>query len=136
MGLGVALNTNRPVIVLDGDGAALMKMGNLATIGVQGASNLIHIILDNGVHDSTGGQSTVSVNVNFAEVACNCGYRLGVSADSLASFEQGFRSCLGQPGPSMLHVRIAPGSMAGLGRPTVTPREVALRFKGFLAQPQ
>ena len=136
MGLGVALNTQRPVIVLDGDGAALMKMGNLATIGTHAPANLIHIVLDNGVHDSTGGQATVSANVNFAEIACNCGYRGGVSADSLPSFEQGLALCLDQPGPSLLHVRIAPGSIAKLGRPTVTPRDVARRFKDFLARPQ
>ena len=63
MGLGVALNIGRPVVVLDGDGAALMKLGALATIGAQGPENLIHLVLDNGVHDSTGGQATVSANV-------------------------------------------------------------------------
>ena len=55
MGLGVALHTPRPVVVLDGDGAALMKLGNLATIGSRAPANLVHIVLDNGVHDSTGG---------------------------------------------------------------------------------
>ena len=49
------MNTHRPVIVLDGDGAALMKLGTFATIGATGPNNLIHIVLDNGVHDSTGG---------------------------------------------------------------------------------
>ena len=58
MGLGVALNVARPVIVLDGDGAALMKMGSLATIGAQAPKNLVHIVLDNSVHESTGGQAT------------------------------------------------------------------------------
>jgi phosphonopyruvate decarboxylase len=66
MALGVALNTTRPVVVLDGDGAALMKLGNLATIGSRAPANLVHIILDNGVHDSTGGQATVSLSVDFA----------------------------------------------------------------------
>ena len=57
MGLGVALHTARPVVVLDGDGAALMKLGNLATIGSRAPANLVHVVLDNGVHDSTGGQA-------------------------------------------------------------------------------
>src|SRR3546814_4314128 len=75
MGLGVALNVRRPVIVLDGDGAALMKMGSMATIGAEAPANLIHILLDNGVHDSTGGQQTASPGVDFARVALACGYR-------------------------------------------------------------
>ena len=74
MGLGIALNTERPVLVLDGDGAALMKLGALATIGAHAPGNLIHVVLDNGVHDSTGGQATVSPNVDFAAVAQACGY--------------------------------------------------------------
>ena len=60
MGLGIALNTQRPVLVLDGDGAALMMLGAMATIGAHAPGNLIHVLLDNGVHDSTGGQATVS----------------------------------------------------------------------------
>ena len=82
MGLGVALNTARPVVVLDGDGAALMKMGSLATIGAQAPANLVHVVLDNGVHDSTGGQATVSPIVDFAGVALACGYASGAACDS------------------------------------------------------
>ena len=65
-GLGVALNSTKRVVVLDGDGAALMKMGTLATVGAYGPENLIHIVLDNGTYDSTGGQPTVSASVDFA----------------------------------------------------------------------
>ncbi|MEE8500946.1 MAG: phosphonopyruvate decarboxylase, partial [Kiloniellales bacterium] len=79
MGLGVALNARRPVVVLDGDGAALMKLGAFATIGAQGPENLVHLVLDNGIHDSTGGQATVSANVDFARVALACGYRRAVA---------------------------------------------------------
>ena len=64
MGLGVALNVEGPVVVLDGDGAALMKMGALATIGAYRPENLIHVVLDNGTYDSTGGQPTVSPSVD------------------------------------------------------------------------
>jgi phosphonopyruvate decarboxylase len=133
MGLGVALNTPRPVVVLDGDGAALMKLGNLATIGSRAPANLVHVVLDNGVHDSTGGQATVSPNVDFAAVALACGYASGTSADSLAGFERAFRATRDEPGPHLLHVRIAPGSHAELGRPTIKPPEVARRFRAFLA---
>ena len=133
MGLGVALNANRPVVVLDGDGAALMKMGSLATIGAYAPDNLIHIVLDNGTYDSTGGQPTVSESVNFAGVAANCGYALGIRCDSLDGFTRALERTKGQGGPCLIHMRVRPGSMKDLGRPTIGPAEVALRFKEFLA---
>ena len=133
MGLGVALNVNRPVVVLDGDGAALMKMGSFATIGAQAPKNLIHVILDNGVHDSTGGQATVSPIVDFARVALACGYRTGTVIDDLDGFDQVFAAAMASEGPHLVHARIAPGSLSKLGRPTVKPPEVARRFKRFLA---
>jgi phosphonopyruvate decarboxylase len=135
MGLGVALHTPRPVVVLDGDGAALMKLGNLATIGSRAPANLVHVVLDNGVHDSTGGQATVSANVDFAAVALACGYESGMSCDSLRGFEQALGATCDQSGPHLIHARIAPGSLQKLGRPTVTPPEVARRFRRFLAGP-
>ncbi|MFT8243581.1 phosphonopyruvate decarboxylase [Roseomonas sp. BN140053] len=133
MGLGVALNTERPVVVLDGDGAALMKLGSLATIGAYAPARLVHVVLDNGVHDSTGGQATVSASVDFAAVALACGYRFAAAAASLDGFEAAFREALAAGGPALIHLRIAPGSMKVLGRPTVTPEAVARRFQAFLA---
>jgi phosphonopyruvate decarboxylase len=135
MGLGVALNTSRPVVVLDGDGAALMKLGNLATIGSRAPANLVHVVLDNGVHDSTGGQATVSPSVDFAAVALACGYASGATCDSPEGFERALRETRSGPGPHLIHARIAPGSLAKLGRPTVGPAEVARRFRRFLAAP-
>ena len=135
MGLGVALNTKRPVIVLDGDGGALMKLGAFATIGAMAPDNLIHIILDNGVHDSTGGQPTVSPSVDFAGVALYCGYAGAALADNLDGFEKAFAIARENPGPYLIHIRIRPGSLDNLGRPTLSPREVADRFKAFLADP-
>ena len=132
MGLGVALNTEKPIIVLDGDGALLMKMGTMATIGAQAPKKFIHIILDNGVHDSTGGQATVSPNVDFARVALACGYRTGSVTDDLKNFSTVFQIALESDGPHLIHARISPGSLGVLGRPTVKPPEVARRFKQFL----
>jgi len=134
MGLGVALNVSRPVVVLDGDGAALMKLGSLATIGAYAPAGLIHIVLDNGVHDSTGGQPTVSNTVDFAGVALACGYRHAVSCDTLDGFAAAYRSAAGGPKPALIHARIAAGSMSKLGRPTIAPDDVARRFKAFLAE--
>ena len=134
MALGVALTTGRRTLVLDGDGAALMKLGSLATIGAQQPAGLLHVILDNGVHDSTGGQATASPSVDFAAVALACGYRRAFTCDSTAGFAEAFKQALAADGPILLHARIRPGSLAKLGRPTIAPHEVAQRFRGFLAR--
>lgn len=134
MALGVALNTPKRVVVIDGDGAALMKLGTLATIGAEAPANLVHLLLDNGVHDSTGGQATVSASVDFARVALACGYAHAASVDDLAGFDAAWAEATAAAGPAMIHLRIAPGSMKTLGRPTVTPEAVARRFKAFLAR--
>jgi phosphonopyruvate decarboxylase len=135
MGLGLALITGRRAIVLDGDGAALMKLGAMATIGATQPPGLLHILLDNGVHDSTGGQATVSPTVDFAGVAIACGYAHAFSCDSIGGFAAACVQALAQTGPVLLHVRIRPGSMEKLGRPTIAPHEVALRFRDFVCQP-
>ena len=133
MGLGIALNTVRSVLVLDGDGAALMKLGTLATIGAHAPGNLIHVLLDNGVHDSTGGQATVSPNVDFAAVAQACGYPRAYRCDTESGFAQALEAALTDGSrPALIHALIAPGSVAELGRPTVSPREVARRFRSFI----
>jgi len=134
MGLGIAMTTGRRTIVLDGDGAALMKLGGLATIGAYRPPGLLHVILDNGVHDSTGGQATVSPSVDFAGVALACGYVHVFVCDSAAGFTEAFAQALATTGPALLHVRIRPGSLERLGRPTVAPHEVAQRFRAFLRQ--
>jgi len=135
LALGITLNSRRKVIVLDGDGAMLMKLGTLATIGAHGPGNLVHVLLDNGVHDSTGGQATVSPVVDFADAALACGYASGYSCDSLDGFDRAFREALEEgAAPAMIHVRIKPGSLEKLSRPTVPPYEVARRFKAFLAK--
>lgn len=134
MGLGIALNAKRPVLVLDGDGAALMKLGTVATVGAHAPGNLIHVVLDNGVHDSTGGQATVSPNVDFAAVAHACGYPRAFRCDGEAGFESALKAAFAEgPGPVLIHALIAPGSRENLGRPTIAPRDVARRFRSFLA---
>jgi phosphonopyruvate decarboxylase len=133
IGLGVALGTPRRVVVVDGDGAALMKLGNLASVGVHAPPNLVHVVLDNGVHDSTGGQATVSDRMSLPEVARACGYRRVTSCTELGDLGEALRTALTTPGPHLVHVRIRPGSMNALGRPTVSPSDVAERFRRFVA---
>ncbi len=133
-GLGLALQQpGRPVTVIDGDGAVLMRMGNLATVGAYAPATFRHIILDNEAHDSTGGQATVSRGVMFAAVAQACGYRRAVSTDDA----EVFASALAAPreaGPELIHLRIRPGAPDGLPRPKVTPAEVFARLRAWVAK--
>ena len=130
LGLGLSLALpGKQVLVADGDGAALMQMGNLATIGAYGGENFRHLLLDNGVHESTGGQSTVSPVVSFAAIAKACGYRDAGQAlrrPELESFLQA------QNGPSLLQLKTKRGVPEGLPRPDVSPREVKQRLMRHL----
>jgi phosphonopyruvate decarboxylase len=134
IGFGLAQALPRqPVVVLDGDGAALMKLGSMATIGYHQPPNLLHIVLDNESHDSTGGQRTASSIVRFAEVAAAANYQRAAAADDPDEVRALVQELRHQPGPSLLHVKIRPGSPKHLGRPTVKPHEVKERFMAFLA---
>jgi phosphonopyruvate decarboxylase len=134
VGLGVAIHVRRPVVVIDGDGALLMRMGTLATIGAAAPENLVHVLLDNGVHDSTGGQPTVSGGVNWGAIALGCGYARAAVCSTAADIAHALQAGP-TTGPVFLHVPIVPGSRANVGRPKVPPWEVAHRFRAFLAEP-
>ncbi len=137
IGFGVAQSLpGQPVVVIDGDGAALMKMGNFATIGCYQPPNLLHVLLDNESHDSTGGQRTASGIVDFAAVAVSTNYRNAFAAERAADVREAVRLARGRPGPTLVHVRIRPGSPKNLGRPTVKPHEVKERFMAFLRSRQ
>ena len=120
------------VIVLDGDGAALMKMGTLATIGHYRPTELVHVILDNESYESTGGQFTVSSSVDFCTVAAGCGYRQCFRVDTERRLEDAIDATKTNRGPSLIHVKVAGGSRPGLGRPDVKPMDVKRRFAQFL----
>ena len=134
IGFGICLaHPTQPVVVLDGDGAALMKLGSLATIGYYRPTNLLHVILDNESHDSTGGQATSSPVVDFAQLAAAANYRNAISLESRADLADAIKRLRREPGPTLVHVKIRPGSPKNLGRPTVKPHEVKERFMDFLA---
>ncbi len=134
IGLGVAVNINRPVMVIDGDGAALMKLGAMASVGAACPSNLIHLILDNEVHDSTGGQSTSSATVDFASFAAATNYRHVAVANTLSELRESIANMIELEGPNLIHMKIRSGSMRNLGRPKLSPVEVKERFMSFLKE--
>ena len=120
--LGIAKAKNDlPVFCLDGDGAALMHMGSMAIIGQSQATNFVHIILNNGVHDSVGGQPTVGFDIKFCEVASACGYNSSASASSVNEIKNCFNSIENSPGPHLIEIRVKPGNRNDLGRPSTTP---------------
>ncbi len=128
LGLGLALaRPDLQVVVVEGDGAALMRMGNFATLGSYGGNNLTHIVLDNEVHDSTGAQATVTNNVKFAEIAAACGYAAAYQGNDIELIDQLF-DCKALPGAKLGHLKISAGAIENLPRPDVTPAEVLQRL--------
>ena len=116
--------------MLDGDGAALMRMGAQATVGYERPSNLIHVLFDNGMHESTGGQATVSHSVDFCRVAAACGYE----STERVSTPDALREVLTDAVDRLrfVHVPTVPGIPGSLPRPTLHPHEVAERLRAFL----
>lgn len=127
--LGVALaKPDRQVYCFDGDGAVLMHMGGLASIGSLQPSNYRHICLNNGAHDSVGGQPTVAFDVDLSGVAEACGYRTVLRANTAAELADVLTSFHTSPGPVFIEVRVAQGARDDLGRPSMTPADLKVRF--------
>jgi phosphonopyruvate decarboxylase len=132
--LGLGLSLARPdlkVVVIDGDGAALMRMGNFATIGTYGGSNLIHILLDNECHDSTGAQATVSSGVRFAKIAEACGYGIALEGDDLLLLDVLFATDSDNR-PKFGHLKIRSGTLKNLPRPSISPEAVLQRLMSHI----
>ncbi len=136
IGLGIAYG-NKDVCIIDGDGAVMMRLGNLALAGQMkrekflGQHKLIHVVLDNSVHDSTGGQRSYSEYTDFTSIAKACGFDRAIEVDHEAGFAQAIESC--KDGElNFIRYFIKKGSPKELGRPTVKPHDVTERFSHFL----
>ena len=133
--LSIALEKKeRRVFILDGDGAVLMHMGSLATIGSLSPGNLVHIILDNAAHESVGGMPTVSPSVDFALLGKAVGYDNIHSAQSREELDSVLSNLEGShpKGATLIHLRCAPHSRKDLGRPTSTPGQNKVSFMNNL----
>ena len=134
MALGLALS--RPdlnVVALDGDGAALMRMGVFATLGAYGPANLTHLLLDNGAHESTGGQATVSEGVEFARIASACGYALALDGDDISIVDRLF-DAKDVDGVRFARLSINTGTPSDLPRPSITPEDVRSRLQAHIGR--
>lgn len=133
IGLGLALSKkNKNIIAIDGDGALIMRMGCLATNGYYAPDNLLHILLDNNCHDSTGGQFTVSDNVKFTEVAKNSGYRYAYIANSVEELDYYINKFKKDKSLTFIYLKIQKGAKENLARPKVKPFEVKERLINFI----
>ena len=131
--LGIALNKPKTRIwCIDGDGAAIMHMGALAVIGSISPQNLIHIVLNNGAHESVGGIPTVANDIDFASVAKACGYKSAVCVDTLYELDAELTAAKKRNSLSFIEVRCAIGSRADLGRPTTSASENKSIFADYL----
>jgi len=126
------MKTSKQVFCLDGDGALLMHMGALAVIGFHGKRNFKHIVINNGSHDSVGGQPTVALKINIPGLAKACGYKFALSAESIAELEDNLEFLKHCEGPALLEIKVKAGSRKDLGRPTSSPQDNKKDFMNFL----
>jgi len=133
LGLGLALaRPDKRVVIIDGDGSLLMRMGNMPTLAYYQPSNLIHVLLDNNTHDSTGGQATISHNIDFVSMAQSAGYVNAVYAHNIGEFEIHLSNWSKTPKMTFAYLKTAKGSPEKLGRPTIKPHEVKTRLMNFI----
>lgn len=132
IGLGVALNTPKKVVVVDGDGALLMHMGILSTIGYHQPKNFVHLVIDNEAYESTGNQYTTPVD--FAQVAASCSYTFSAYCSTQQSLEKLLQKVLSMDGPSLIHIKVGPSDKKEVPRITnaLSQPELAQRFMDFL----
>ena len=130
--LGIALEkSNHKIYCFDGDGAAIMHMGSMAIIGSKHPENYIHIIFNNGAHDSVGGQPTVGLKINIPEIARALNYKKVFSIKDRMSLKEVLNKINGEKGPIMLEIQVKKGNRKDLGRPTTTPiqnKESLMKF--------
>jgi len=131
--LGIALNNkDKDVYCIDGDGAFLMHLGGLAIIGDSEPKNFKHILINNGAHDSVGGQETVGFKIDILAIAKACGYKECYSCSSKVELVRLSEKITALDGPVLLEIKVKKGARKDLGRPTTTPIENKEAFMKFL----
>ena len=120
--LGIALQQpQRPVYCFDGDGASIMHMGNMAITAQMQPKNYIHIVYNNGAHDSVGGQPTVGLQIDLCAIAKAVGYQEAISVENTEQLEEALKAAQQMEGPVLIEARVRKGNRKDLGRPTTTP---------------
>ena len=131
--MGVALNQpKRKIWCVDGDGAALMHMGAMAVIGAHRPSNLVHVVINNGAHETVGGMPTVAGKIDLVAIAKACGYPNAVSVDCPESLDDALNEAKRRQALSFIEAKCAIGARENLGRPTSTALENKREFMRYL----
>ncbi len=131
--LGIALNKSEHRIwCIDGDGAVLMHMGSMAVLGAYKPRNLIHIVINNGAHETVGGMPTVAANIDIVGIAKACGYQSAVCVDSFEELDQELEAAKSRAELSLIEVKCSIGARDDLGRPTTTALENKQNFMEYL----
>ena len=135
--LGIAMaKTDRKVWCFDGDGAAIMHMGSMAIVANKAPKNYVHVVFNNGAHDSVGGQPTVGLKIDLPAVAKAVGYSKIYSVSSKEDLEKlltsSFLHQTSSDGPIFLEVKVKKGNRKDLGRPTTTPIQNKEALMSFL----
>lgn len=131
--LGIALaKQDRKVWCFDGDGASIMHMGSMAITAQKAPRNYVHVVFNNGAHDSVGGQPTVGLNINLPAVATALGYKYVYSVESKDRLKVLLENLKEIEGPVFLEVRVKKGNRKDLGRPTTTPIQNKEALMAFL----
>lgn len=131
--LGVAINKpNTRVWCVDGDGAVLMHMGSMAVLGNYKPNNMIHIVINNGAHETVGGMPTVASNIDLVAIAKACGYPNAVCVDNFEDLDKELKVAKGRNELSLIEVKCSIGAREDLGRPTTTARENKQKFMEYL----
>lgn len=131
--LGLAMaQPHRPIYCFDGDGAALMHMGSMAITGQTRAKNLTHLVFNNGVHGSVGGQPTVGFSIDMPKIATGCGYTRAQRVTTKSDLQAAIVSSRGTDGSTFIEAQVRPGNRTDIGRPTSTPGENKAAMMKFL----
>lgn len=131
--LGIALQKpERKVYCFDGDGASIMHMGNMAITASMKCKNYVHVVFNNGAHDSVGGQPTVGLKIDLCAVAKAVGYVATYSVDTMKALEETLANIKSVEGPILLQVCVKKGNRKDLGRPTTTPIQNKEALMAFL----
>lgn len=123
---------DRAIYCIDGDGASIMQMGGMATIGTQNPSNMIHIVLNNGAHDSVGGQPTVGRQIDLCGIAAACGYDNVVKVNTKNELDAVLKDSETFDKLTFIEVMVRKGARKDLGRPKTTPQENKKAMMEFL----
>ena len=133
--LGIAMaKQDRRVWCFDGDGATIMHMGSMAIVATKDPKNYVHVVFNNGAHDSVGGQPTVGLKIDLPRIARAVGYKHTFSVSTKEDLVDILKDVKANEGPTFLEIKVKKGNRKDLGRPTTTPIENKEALMAFLSE--